>query len=165
MGIDKIPSNDNNFKMASKKFTEAEPQKTIFVRNLPYSANNSTLEDAFSEYGPIKQAFVVKDKDNQSKCRGFGYVQFVLQEDASKATKSQVALEGRKLAVTYANKKKKHEGREMKQKGKKGNEDEMTEEKDKEGDEGKDEETTAPVEETKKKKKKKEKELEETGFK
>ena len=42
---------------------DMEPQrKTLFVRNLPYTTTDKELEDAFSEYGPIKRSFVVKDK-------------------------------------------------------------------------------------------------------
>ena len=42
---------------------DMEPQrKNLFVRNLPYTTTDKELEDAFSEYGPIKRSFVVKDK-------------------------------------------------------------------------------------------------------
>ena len=36
--------------------------KTLFVRNLSYSATNEQLEQLFSEIGPIKRCFVVKNK-------------------------------------------------------------------------------------------------------
>ena len=36
--------------------------KTLFVRNLPYSTVKETLEDVFSDYGPIKQCFIVTDR-------------------------------------------------------------------------------------------------------
>jgi len=36
--------------------------KTLFVRNLPYSATNEQLEELFSDIGPIKRCFVVKNK-------------------------------------------------------------------------------------------------------
>ena len=39
--------------------------KTLFVRNLPYTATDKELEEAFSEFGPIKRSFVVKDKGNK----------------------------------------------------------------------------------------------------
>lgn len=37
---------------------------TIFVRSLPDSASNERLEEIFSEVGPVKQCFVVRDKGN-----------------------------------------------------------------------------------------------------
>ena len=36
--------------------------KTLFVQNLPYSATNEQLEQLFSDIGPIKRCFVVKNK-------------------------------------------------------------------------------------------------------
>ena len=37
-------------------------KKTLFVRNIPYSTTNDKLQEIFSEFGPIKSCFVVKDK-------------------------------------------------------------------------------------------------------
>lgn len=36
--------------------------RTVFVRNLPTSANNERLEEIYSELGPVKHCFVVKEK-------------------------------------------------------------------------------------------------------
>lgn len=36
--------------------------QTIFVNRLPDSASNKRLEEIFSEIGPIKQCFVVREK-------------------------------------------------------------------------------------------------------
>ena len=36
--------------------------KTLFVQNLPYSATSEQLEQLFSDIGPIKRCFVVKNK-------------------------------------------------------------------------------------------------------
>ena len=36
--------------------------KTLFVRNLPYSTTNDSLEKVFSDVGPLKSCFVVKEK-------------------------------------------------------------------------------------------------------
>lgn len=35
---------------------------TIFVGSLPDSASNERLEEIFSEIGPVKKCFVVRDK-------------------------------------------------------------------------------------------------------
>ena len=37
-------------------------QKVLFVRNLPFSATDQDLENIFSEVGPIKRCFVIRDK-------------------------------------------------------------------------------------------------------
>lgn len=36
--------------------------KTLFVRNLPFSVTNEKFEALFSEVGPVRTCFVVKDK-------------------------------------------------------------------------------------------------------
>ena len=52
------------FKMADDGADEprAQSRKVLFVRNLPFTTNDKDLEDAFSEYGPIKRCFAVRDK-------------------------------------------------------------------------------------------------------
>ena len=35
---------------------------TVFVRNLPFRTTKSDLESVFSDIGPVKEAFVVRDK-------------------------------------------------------------------------------------------------------
>jgi len=37
-------------------------QKVLFVRNLPFSTTDKDLENIFSEIGPIKRCFVIRDK-------------------------------------------------------------------------------------------------------
>ncbi|XP_028391945.1 RNA-binding protein 28-like [Dendronephthya gigantea] len=81
---------------------------TLFVRNLPFSFDNKELENVFSEVGPVKRCFVVKDKANPNKCRGFGYVTFALKEDALQAQEKVRQINGRKLFITFSNKKPRH---------------------------------------------------------
>ncbi|XP_013421766.1 RNA-binding protein 28 isoform X2 [Lingula anatina] len=84
---------------------EEHASKTLFIRNLPYSTTNQDLEKIFSDVGPLKQCFVVKDNDNPNRCRGFGYVTFSLREDAVKAKDEVKAVNARKLHITFADKK------------------------------------------------------------
>ncbi|CAC5415571.1 NOP4 [Mytilus coruscus] len=79
--------------------------KTLFIRNLPFSTNNESLEKTFSDIGPLKQCFVVKNKGDE-KCKGYGYVTFSLIEDAEKAKNQIKSVDKRKIYVNYANKKK-----------------------------------------------------------
>lgn len=59
---------------------------TCFVRNLPFSINDDKLTEMFSEIGPVKKAFLVREKGSD-KHKGYGFVTFALKEDAEKAAK------------------------------------------------------------------------------
>ncbi|XP_041794495.1 RNA-binding protein 28 isoform X2 [Chelmon rostratus] len=78
--------------------------QTIFVRSLPASASNERLEEIFSEIGPIKQCFVVREKGTET-CRGFGYVTYSMLEDAQRALKEIKEYDGQRLFLSVAKKK------------------------------------------------------------
>ncbi|KAM9352380.1 RNA-binding protein 28 [Symphorus nematophorus] len=80
------------------------PAQTIFVGSLPTSASNERLEEIFSEIGPVKQCFVVREKGTE-KCRGFGYVTYSMEEDAQRALKEIKDYDGKKLSLSVAKKK------------------------------------------------------------
>lgn len=42
--------------------SKSSTQTTIFVGNLPFDTRDDDLEKEFSDFGPIKRAFIVKDK-------------------------------------------------------------------------------------------------------
>ena len=76
---------------------------TVFVRSLPYDALDSALEEHFSEVGPVRRAFIVKDRGSQQG-RGFGFVTFALPEDAQQAvsTMNGSLFQGRKITLDLA---------------------------------------------------------------
>ncbi|XP_059362756.1 RNA-binding protein 28 isoform X1 [Carassius carassius] len=80
------------------------PAVTLFVRRLPAAATNQRLAELFSEVGPLKNCFVVRDRETE-KCRGFGYVTFSMEDDAQRAIKEVREYEGEKIFVTVAKKK------------------------------------------------------------
>ncbi|XP_040895014.1 RNA-binding protein 28 [Toxotes jaculatrix] len=80
------------------------PAQTIFVGSLPASASNQRLEEIFSEIGPVKQCFVVREKGTE-KCRGFGFVTYSMEEDAQRALKEIKEYDGQKLSLSMAKKK------------------------------------------------------------
>ena len=87
---------------------------TLFIRNIPFDCDNSEFEAFFSEFGPLKGCFVVKDQTVQSsesapRCRGIGFVHFALAEDAGKTLKAleegSSKFRGRALKADWAQKK------------------------------------------------------------
>nr|XP_020508551.1 RNA-binding protein 28 isoform X1 [Labrus bergylta] len=80
------------------------PAQTIFVKSLPASASNERLEEIFSEIGPVKQCFVVREKGTE-KCRGFGFVTYSMEEDAQRAMKEIKDYEGQRLSLSVAKRK------------------------------------------------------------
>ncbi|XP_027128868.1 RNA-binding protein 28 isoform X2 [Larimichthys crocea] len=80
------------------------PAQTIFVGSLPATATNERLEEIFSEIGPVKQCFVVREKGAE-KCRGFGYVTYSMEEDAQRAMKEIKDYDGKKISLSVAKKK------------------------------------------------------------
>lgn len=55
----------------------------VFVKNLSESTTDDDLNKAFSEYGTITSAVVMRDAEGNSKC--FGFVNFENADDAAKA--------------------------------------------------------------------------------
>ncbi|KAM9854619.1 RNA-binding protein 28 [Aulostomus maculatus] len=80
------------------------PAQTLFVGSLPVSASNERLEEIFSEIGPVKQCFVVRNKGTE-KCRGFGFVTYSMEEDAQRALTEIKDYDGQKLSLSVAKKK------------------------------------------------------------
>jgi len=64
---------------------------TLFVRGLLHDATNDQLEAFFSEVGPVRSCFVVMEnlpedkKDIQRHNKGYGFVQYAIPEDATRA--------------------------------------------------------------------------------
>ena len=76
----------------------------LYVGNLSFSTNDQELEQAFSEFGEVVSATVVKDR-HTDRSRGFGFVEFAQDEDAKTAREAMNGkdLGGRALKVDEAN--------------------------------------------------------------
>lgn len=66
----------------------------IYVGNLPYSMDDNELRSAFSEFGAVTSASVVKDKFT-GRSRGFGFVEMA---DAASGNQAIEAMNGRNMA-------------------------------------------------------------------
>ena len=82
----------------------ANQSSTLRVENVPVGTEDSSLEDLFCDYGPIKRCFVVKPKKAGAK-KTLGYVQFASQDDAQSAIQATqdkgIVLEGQDLKVRF----------------------------------------------------------------
>lgn len=74
----------------------------LFVGGLPRRMRGKELREMFSEFGEVKFATVKLKPDGKS--RGFGFVEFENEEDATKAQVGMDGkdLEGRSIAVAFA---------------------------------------------------------------
>ncbi|XP_066266458.1 uncharacterized protein [Branchiostoma lanceolatum] len=81
-------------------------QGKLFVGGLSWNTTSETLESQFSEFGEIIDCKVITDRES-GRSRGFGFVTFSNDSDASEAKKSMnnTDLDGRQIRVDYASKK------------------------------------------------------------
>ena len=77
-------------------------QNKLYVGNLPYSVDESYLEQLFSGYGNVDEVALIKDRET-GRSKGFAFVTFNNQEAAEKALEQNgKELEGRTLRVNLA---------------------------------------------------------------
>ncbi len=67
--------------------------KKLYIGNLSFDTTDEELEQAFSEFGEIASAIVVKDRVS-GRSRGFGFVEFAEEQSARDA---QAAMNGKDL--------------------------------------------------------------------
>merc|ERR1711972_212147 len=73
---------------ASKQFHkdssyDVHEGRTLFVTNVPYSADNEQILEFFQEFGKIKYAICMMNKDTDT-CKGSAFVQFLKKSDTDK---------------------------------------------------------------------------------
>ena len=86
-----------------EKGGEKSVSKKLYVGNLPYQATTDSLRTHFSQAGTVVDAVVIMDK-RTNRSKGFGFVEFEKDEEASKAIEmfNQKDFEGRALVVNEA---------------------------------------------------------------
>ncbi|HYO25099.1 MAG TPA: RNA-binding protein [Lacipirellulaceae bacterium] len=77
--------------------------KKLYCGNLSYKVTSADLEALFSEYGAVRSADVITDRDT-GQSKGFGFVEFERDEDAQAAIQglNEHQHEGRALQVNEA---------------------------------------------------------------
>jgi cold-inducible RNA-binding protein len=79
------------------------PDTNVYVGNLPWGATEGELKDHFSQYGAVKGARIITDRET-GKSRGFGFVEFTDTSSAEKAlVEDGCDFNGRALRVSLAN--------------------------------------------------------------
>ncbi|MDG2168637.1 MAG: RNA-binding protein [Opitutales bacterium] len=59
----------------------------IYVGNLPWSAEDQDLNDAFAQFGEVTSAKIITDRDT-GRSRGFGFVSMTNDDEARQAIES-----------------------------------------------------------------------------
>ena len=75
----------------------------IYVGNLSYRTEDADLKQLFSEFGAVKSAKVIMDRET-NKSKGFGFIEMETAEAGAKAIEAQNGKEseGRTLRVNEA---------------------------------------------------------------
>ena len=77
--------------------------KKLYVGNLTYQVNETVLEQLFSEFGTVRSAQVIQDRET-GRSKGFGFVEMETDEQAKAAIDGlhEQEHEGRRLTVNEA---------------------------------------------------------------
>jgi len=80
--------------------------KKLFVGGLSWDTTDEGLRQAFASYGEITEAKVITDRDT-GRSRGFGFVTFAQNEDATSAISKMdgTNLDGKTIKVNEAQEK------------------------------------------------------------
>jgi RNA recognition motif-containing protein len=65
----------------------------IYVGNLPYSTGNDELKELFAQFGAVKSAKIIIDRET-NRSKGFGFVEMESSDDAKTAIEE---LDGKEI--------------------------------------------------------------------
>ncbi len=77
--------------------------QSIYVGNLPYSAQENELKEIFEEHGTVESVKIIRDRET-GRSRGFGFAEMPNREEAEKAISALDGKEfgGRNLKVSFS---------------------------------------------------------------
>lgn len=77
--------------------------RKLYVGNLPYSATEASLREAFSASGTVDSVNVITDRDT-GQSKGFAFVEMATDREAQQAIEALngTQLEGRQIKVNEA---------------------------------------------------------------
>lgn len=77
--------------------------KKLYVGNLPFTATDQSLNEAFAQCGTVESASVITDRDS-GRSKGFGFVEMSSETEANAAIAKLNGsdYEGRPLTVNEA---------------------------------------------------------------
>lgn len=83
--------------------TRSQPSNTIFVGNIPFSADESMVTELFQEYGYVKAVRLPTDRDSGA-IKGYGYVEMSSIDEAKGALEELhgADLAGRPMRLDFA---------------------------------------------------------------
>lgn len=79
---------------------EPEERTKLFIGGVNWSTNEEMFKDFFSQFGPVVESIIMRERDGKS--RGFGFVVFFKRSSAEKVMASQLELDGRPLDCKFA---------------------------------------------------------------
>lgn len=89
--------------MEQDEQTPSEPNNKLFIGGLAWAATDEDLKEAFSPFGEIVSASVVRYPDT-GRSKGFGFVEYTSVEEAEKAKSEMDGKEiaGREIKIDFA---------------------------------------------------------------
>ncbi len=75
--------------------------KKIYVGNLPFSATEDEVREAFAEFGDVETVNLITDRET-GRPRGFGFVEMESGADEAIQALNKTSMGGRSLTVNEA---------------------------------------------------------------
>lgn len=77
---------------------------TIYVGNINYKMTETELKNTFSEFGEVDYVKIIRDKNQNDRSKGFGFIDMNHDEEANRAIEELDGVEvmGRNLKVNKA---------------------------------------------------------------